>query len=456
MKRIIWLLAPLCVQLLMSACHEDRPQPQPQPHPDQPQKKLSITLDKEKLSLVVGDTITLNVSVSEPDILNEIQWSSSDKNIVRVSNKGHIEALSEGEATISASAKGTKALCYVSVHKNGEDLTSLSFEEEEYTLTPDQQLKLVLFFTPADWQGKVDFSSGDEDVVTVDNEGRITALSFGYAKITATAEGLSASCKINVVKPESYDMELPKLIEIEKGERKKIELIVNGVPYDLAFPLLWSSSDKECFTVDADGYIEGKSFGAAVLKVIIDNGNKKNCRYCYVRVNDASLPTDYDHSKRCEEVPFPYLETPTTAERIAAAEREICSGPIPLRKLIKEEGGKLYYALRNFDGYNPAAVFFGMVIYQPQPQKGEPFASAWAEGITTEDRILIMEEFIKLAGFGELKKIKISTMMTAFRSENKELKQSILIYLAPNPKEEGRAMGVLEFRTLDDDPYKDL
>ena len=44
----------------------------------------------------------------------------------------------------------------------------------------------------------VTYTSSDEKVATVDSEGNITGVSFGSATITATANGVSTTCKVNV------------------------------------------------------------------------------------------------------------------------------------------------------------------------------------------------------------------------------------------------------------------
>ena len=56
------------------------------------------------------------------------------------------------------------------------------------------------------------WSSSNEDVVTVDNQGNITALSDGVATITASYEDASDSIEITVLKKNSLDIQATELV----------------------------------------------------------------------------------------------------------------------------------------------------------------------------------------------------------------------------------------------------
>ena len=62
----------------------------------------SLTTDAESYQLKVGETAKINVTVSPVEATEEIEWISSDEDIVTVSSDGTIEGIDVGEAEITA------------------------------------------------------------------------------------------------------------------------------------------------------------------------------------------------------------------------------------------------------------------------------------------------------------------------------------------------------------------
>ena len=112
---------------------------------------------------------------------------------------------------------------------------------------------------------KVVFSS-DNPCVTVDQNGKVTAVSVGRAKITATCGLYTAECIVTVseAKPE------PKIelniyhLTLNVGDTTLLKATSN-VP-DMAF--VWTSSNEEALFVD-DGSVRALSVAEAVLVTVI-------------------------------------------------------------------------------------------------------------------------------------------------------------------------------------------
>lgn len=62
----------------------------------------SLTTDAESYQLKVGETAKINITVSPVESTEEIEWISSDEDIVIVSSDGTIEGIDVGEAEITA------------------------------------------------------------------------------------------------------------------------------------------------------------------------------------------------------------------------------------------------------------------------------------------------------------------------------------------------------------------
>ena len=80
----------------------------------------SVTLDKTSLTLDVGGSDTLAVTVKPDNATNKaVTWSSSNENVATVDQNGNVKAVGAGKATITATTadgSGVSATCTVTVN----------------------------------------------------------------------------------------------------------------------------------------------------------------------------------------------------------------------------------------------------------------------------------------------------------------------------------------------------
>ena len=88
-----------------------------------------------------------------------------------------------------------------------------------------------------------------------------------------------------------------------------------------------------------------------------------------------------------KEVPYPYLEYPTTRERIIAAENDSDENGLILRKLIDESSNMLSFEVRNYFDQGPAAAMFNNTFYDLSPEEGDRFAWGYLLGISRQDMV---------------------------------------------------------------------
>ena len=82
----------------------------------------SISLSESSLSLVVGDTATLTVTINPSNATDQtVTWSSSNASVATVVD-GKVTAVKEGNATITAKCGSKVASCAVSVKKSNTEL----------------------------------------------------------------------------------------------------------------------------------------------------------------------------------------------------------------------------------------------------------------------------------------------------------------------------------------------
>lgn len=162
----------------------------------------SITLDKSSLELTEGETATLVATVKPDNATNKtVTWSSSNASVASVDANGTVTAVAEGSATISAKAGDKTAICTVTVKKNVVAVESITLDKSSLELTEGETATLTASVKPDNATNKtVTWSSSNQSVATVDQNGTVTAVAEGNTTITAKAGDKSATCTVTVKK----------------------------------------------------------------------------------------------------------------------------------------------------------------------------------------------------------------------------------------------------------------
>ena len=225
----------------------------------------SIALDRTELVLTIGATDKLTATVLPEDVTDKtVTWTSSDDTIVKVDEEGNIQALALGEAVITAACGEKSATCKVTV--NPILAESIALDRTELVLTIGATDKLTATVLPEDVTDKtVTWTSSDDTIVKVDEEGNIQALALGEAIITATCGEQSATCKVTVnpILAESIALDRTELV-LTIGATDKLTATV--LPEDVTDKTVtWTSSDESIATVDEDGNVTAIAEGEAVI-----------------------------------------------------------------------------------------------------------------------------------------------------------------------------------------------
>ncbi len=161
-----------------------------------------VTLSSKTLQLNVGDTQTLSATVSPSDASNQsVSWSSSNDKVATVDNAGKVAGVSAGTATITVRTDdgGKTDTCTVTVTAPNVPVEKIELNKTEANISVKGTVVLTATISPADATDKnVEWKSSNPDVATVDQAGVVTGVAGGTAVITATADGQSAQCTINV------------------------------------------------------------------------------------------------------------------------------------------------------------------------------------------------------------------------------------------------------------------
>lgn len=177
-----------------------------------------VTLDKTELTLAVGASETLTATVAPDNATNKtVKWTTGDQKIATVDDKGKVTAVAEGAAVITATTEDgeKKAECKVTVTPAGVPVTGITLDKEEITLAVGASETLTATVVPENATNKeVTWQSGKESVVTVDQQGKVTAVGQGTTTVTATTKdgGKTAYCKVTVTPVSNEEAERQKYL----------------------------------------------------------------------------------------------------------------------------------------------------------------------------------------------------------------------------------------------------
>ena len=239
----------------------------------------TIILDKAEISLEATETATLVATVLPELATNKfVSWSSSDEAVATVDENGVVTAIKVGEVTITATTTdGTNlsATCKVTVKPTLA--TSITLDKTEVELEATQTTTLVATVLPELTTDKsVTWSSSNESVAIVDENGMVTAIAVGEATITATTtdgSNLSATCKVTVVPTLVVSIEVtPNIVEAEENSEVQLSVII--LPEDATCKSVeWSSSNYAIASVDANGLVTMHSAGDVIITATTTDGS---------------------------------------------------------------------------------------------------------------------------------------------------------------------------------------
>ena len=177
----------------------------------------TIELESTNLSLNLYEVKDMKATVEEADV-SDINWTSSNENVVMVSSTGKIVAVGEGSATIKATIGKVSASCTVTVTKEAEvKASAIKLDKSSVNLKKGDVTKFVATVT-GKTNSKVDWTCSNENVAIVSGTGKMAAIGVGTATITASIDGLSASCKVTV--SESQVVVTKPTVTVSAGDKQ--------------------------------------------------------------------------------------------------------------------------------------------------------------------------------------------------------------------------------------------
>ena len=159
-----------------------------------------LSISPKTSYVVIGEPVALSVAlVPETASVDNLTWKSSDETVATVDTDGNVTTLAKGVALITAEAGGQSVTAIVNVFAERVPATELQLNKSEINLLVGRATKVKATLLPEETTDKQNFEwkSSNENVATV-SYGFIQAVGLGEATITASQNGLTASCKVTV------------------------------------------------------------------------------------------------------------------------------------------------------------------------------------------------------------------------------------------------------------------
>lgn len=156
-----------------------------------PNATQSITLNQTTATISVNGSVQLTATVYPTG--TAVTWSSNNPDVAYVNTNGLVTGRRAGTATITATIPGgAQASCVVTV----QNTAGFYLSDSSYTFSRIGDTR-QLYTVPGNMS--VSWTSSDPTVARVSTTGLVTAVSYGWTRITATdVYGNSASCEIYV------------------------------------------------------------------------------------------------------------------------------------------------------------------------------------------------------------------------------------------------------------------
>ena len=261
-----------------------------------------ISIINQTMNLKAKDTVSDFANLTPADAGN-LTFVSSNEDVIIVKG-GRIVAVGAGKANVTVSFAGNEN--YTAAENKTVSLTvtaldaSVNVTKTRYELIIDETDNIVVTTVPEGL--KVDFTTDDDDVISVDGEGKITALAEGNALIYVSV-GDNVVYKYSVVNVHVTVSKIPTEISLTN---ETIDLKVYGIADGLANltpadagKLTYTSDDESIVLVDEAGLIFARGKGTATVTVSFAGNDKyaaaeNRTITVNVTLNYASVSTEND------------------------------------------------------------------------------------------------------------------------------------------------------------------
>ena len=230
----------------------------------------SIRVENDTLDLFVDDTFTIVANTTPKGL--KVTYKPDNSGIISVDANGVVKALKEGNTTIIVSVGDNKVYAEntttvtVTVRKIPTEIT---VNPASLDLFVGDETVINANLTPLG-AGNVTFTSSDDSIVTVDNQGNVIAEGKGQAIITVSFAGdnkyavaENKTITVNVSLNDARVTVDNDTLDLKVDETYKINATKH--PDTIMLDITYKSSDESVASVDKNGIVTAISEGTAII-----------------------------------------------------------------------------------------------------------------------------------------------------------------------------------------------
>ncbi len=230
------------------------------------QDVTGITLKQTDLVLSVKKSVQLEATVLPKDANNKkLIWTSSDETIATVGKDGRVTGKKAGYCVITCTSENNPAISASVSIRVVQPVTKITFNSpsgQSFPIHTTMQLSWNVEPYDADIK-EVTFKSNHPEIATVDENGLVTGIKRGEARITATATDgsrCSGDIRVIVTQPVEGVMLQQQMYYVQRGRELYIRATV--LPKDANNQrVYWETGDESMATVRSSGTSTGRVTG---------------------------------------------------------------------------------------------------------------------------------------------------------------------------------------------------
>lgn len=243
-----------------------------------------VLIKPASTSINIGSELTLNILANT----NDYKVTCSDESVLQVkkdlsgnikvtNNTITVKGLKLGKATIVVeTSKEKRAISYITVHQEPTsiELSAISELLDISSAIKSLQIKPTIYPSTANYKTGIKWTSSNNDIAVVDENGFVTGISNGDVTITATTEnGKTATWNVTVIStPLSIGLDKENVtLDISTNKTYQFKATIYPSTANTDIGLTWSSSDNSVATVNKDGVVTGVKNGTTVITVVTEN-----------------------------------------------------------------------------------------------------------------------------------------------------------------------------------------
>lgn len=272
----------------------------------------SITINgDETLSKNEEKTLTVTYNPTNTTDNKTVDWESSNPQIVSIDSTGKITGKKGGTAKITATVGNVKAEKEVKVVVPIESV-SLSGDD---SILKGETKRLTATINPEDTTDDktITWSSDDENVLFVDQNGQIRGIKEGTANVKAVVAGKETTKQITVneIHINSIAIDGDQEFEMIKNQTKNLSVTINPENTTDDKGVVWKTNNEEVARVDNDGKVTALKEGEATITATVGtNETSVKINVKEIHINSVVINELDDEFTRGDEFKFSATYTP--------------------------------------------------------------------------------------------------------------------------------------------------